>query len=226
MTPAVKITVSKENYLKAIADLETEGETVIAATLARWLNVSAPAVTAAIKRLKRDALINVSPTTGQISLANEGREIAHRLLYRHYLIERMLTEVFGMEWYKVHDEAEQLEHAVSGDFERKLIEKLGTNATCPHGNRVENDTPAVRRQRGWLTLSELPVNSQGTVTSVYERDRQLLIYLDELGVRPGAELRIEAKNYDDTLTIRLTDRPFQLGNSAAARIWIKPQPLA
>lgn len=124
----VKITVSKENYLKTIAEAESEGEPVIAATLARWLNVSAPAVTMAIRRLKRDGMIRVQKD-GQITLTNSGQEIADRLLNRHHLIERMLTEVFGMEWYKVHDEAEQLEHAVSADFERHLQERLGTSGS-------------------------------------------------------------------------------------------------
>ena len=83
----MKITISKENYLKAIAEAESEGEPVIAATLARWLNVSAPAVAMAIKRLKRDALIRVSKD-GQICLTPAGRDIANRLLNRHHLIER------------------------------------------------------------------------------------------------------------------------------------------
>ena len=120
----MKITISKENYLKTIAEAESEGETVIAATLARWLKVSAPAVTMAIRRLKRDELIRVG-REGQITLTRSGRTIANRLLNRHHLIERMLTEIFGMEWYKVHEEAEQLEHAVSSDFESRLREKLG-----------------------------------------------------------------------------------------------------
>jgi DtxR family Mn-dependent transcriptional regulator len=96
----LKITISKENYLKTIAEAESEGETVIAATLARWLKVSAPAVTMAIRRLKRDDLIRVAGE-GQITLTRSGRAIANRLLTRHHLIERMLTEIFGMEWYKV-----------------------------------------------------------------------------------------------------------------------------
>src|ERR1700751_4067449 len=100
----------------------------------------------AIRRLKRDALIRVSPSGG-ISLTKAGREIANRLLNRHHLIERMLTEIFGMEWYKVHDEAEQLEHAVSTDFEQRLVEKLGTGEACPHGNRALMDKPDDRRRR-------------------------------------------------------------------------------
>jgi DtxR family Mn-dependent transcriptional regulator len=214
----VKITISKENYVKAIAEAESEGDTVIAATLSRWLNVSAPAVTMAIKRLKRDGLILVADE-GQIRLTEEGRGIANRLLRRHHLIERMLTEIFGMEWYKVHDEAEQLEHAVSEDFARRLEERLGAADACPHGNRVGVDTPDARRQRGWRKLYE--IQSQGKVVSVFERDRQLLEFLNGLGIRPGVTLTVTARNYDETLTLRVDGREVQLGRPAAEKIWIE-----
>ena len=217
---ALKITISKENYLKTIAEAESEGEPVIAATLARWLKVSAPAVTMAIKRLKRDGLIRVG-REGQLSLTASGREIANRLLNRHHLIERMLTEVFGMEWYKVHDEAEQLEHAVSEDFERHLAERLGTGEACPHGNRVHRDTPQDRRNRGLLPLDEVPAEADATVASVFERDRRLLEYLNGLGIRPGALLKMLACNYDDTLTLSIAGKPLQLGRSAAAKVWVE-----
>jgi DtxR family Mn-dependent transcriptional regulator len=215
----VKITVSKENYLKAIAEAESEGEPVIPATLARWLNVSAPAVTMAIKRLKRDALIRTG-RDGTLSLAPAGRDIANRLLNRHHLIERMLTEIFGMEWYKVHDEAEQLEHAVSADFERRLLEKLGRGGACPHGNRAEGDTPQDRRDRGLRPLDEAPSESDSVVVSVFERDRRLLEYLHGLGIHPGAIVRMLAANYDETLTLRVAGQPVQLGKAAAAKVWI------
>jgi len=215
----VKITISKENYLKAIAEAESEGEDVIPATLARWLNVSAPAVTMAIKRLKRDGLIRAG-RDGEISLTPAGRDIANRLLMRHHLIERMLTEIFGMEWYKVHEEAEQLEHAVSADFERRLVEKLGTGEACPHGNRAAGDTPQERRKRGLRPLDETPAECAATVVSVFERDRRLLEYLHGLGIRPGAVIRMLATNYDDTLTLNLAGRSVQLGKAAAAKVWV------
>ncbi|HUA21500.1 MAG TPA: metal-dependent transcriptional regulator [Bryobacteraceae bacterium] len=215
----MKITISKENYLKAIAEAESEGEPVIAATLARWLTVSAPAVTMAIKRLKRDGLIRAG-RDGEITLTPAGRDIANRLLTRHHLIERMLTEIFGMEWYKVHDEAEHLEHAVSADFERRLVEKLGTGEACPHGNRAAGDTPQERRKRGLRPLDETPADCDAVVISVFERDRLLLEYLNGLGIRPGAELRMLASNYDDTLTLCLAGKPVQLGKAAAAKVWV------
>lgn len=214
----MKITISKENYLKAIAEAESEGETVIAATLTRWLNVSAPAVTMAIKRLKRDGLIHVD-AEARIRLTPDGRAIANRLLHRHHLIERMLTEIFGMEWYKVHDEAEQLEHAVSEEFERRLEEKLGSgDDACPHGNRVGMDSPEDRRNRGWRPLYE--IESEGAVMSVFERDRKLLEYLNGLGIRPGALVRVRSRNYDETLTLQVGGRQVQLGRFAAEKVWV------
>jgi DtxR family transcriptional regulator, Mn-dependent transcriptional regulator len=216
----VRITISKENYLKAIAEAESAGEVVIAAALARWLGVSAPAVAMAVRRLKRDGLIRIA-ASGAITPTREGREIANRLIERHNLIERMLTEVFGMEWYKVHDEAEHLEHAVSADFERRLREKLGEGDACPHGNLPGLDRPQDRRQRGWKPLDEVARGSL-LVTSVFERDRKLLEYLDGLGIRPGSALQVVTRNCDDTMTLKVKGKPVQLGCAAASKVWTRP----
>ncbi len=214
----LRITISKENYLKAIAEAESEGETVKAVTLVRWLNVSAPAVTMAIKRLRRDGLIHVGEE-GQIALTAAGRDIANRLLNRHHLIERMLTEIFGLEWYKVHDEAEQLEHAVSADFERKLTEKLGTATECPHGNQVGMDSPEHRRKRGMRPLVEALPGDRLVVVSVFERDRKLLEYLDRSGIRPHVRVEVSASEPDIELC---TDgRTVRLERVAAARVWVR-----
>jgi DtxR family Mn-dependent transcriptional regulator len=216
----LKITISKENYVKTIAEAESEGETVIAATLARWLKVSAPAVTMAIRRLKRDELIRVG-SEGQITLTRSGRAIANRLLNRHHLIERMLTEVFGMEWYKVHEEAEQLEHAVSADFESKLRERLGDGESCPHGNRVGVDTPDDRRRRGLKPLNEAEVEERLAVVSVFERDRRLLEHLDRLNVRPGTAMSITAANRN-RLTLDVDGQSIQIERPVAERVWVRP----
>ena len=92
------ITISKEDYLKAIAEAEAEGQTVIPATLAHWLSVTRPAVTFALTRLTKDGLVTVKDD-GHIRLTSQGREIAERTIIRHHLIERMLTEIFGMAWW-------------------------------------------------------------------------------------------------------------------------------
>lgn len=215
------ITVSKEDYLKAVLEAECEGEQVISARLAQWLSVSAPAVTMALRRLKRDGLVSVR-NDGRIQLTAEGRKIARRLAIRHHLIECMLHEVFGMEWYKVHDEAERLEHAVSGDFEAMLSRKLGRGGPCPHGNPATPESARARRKRGLLLLSESQPGSRYAVQSVYERDRKLGEFLEKLGIRPGAELTVSQRNYDDTLSLMTTAGRVSLGRSAAERVWVAP----
>jgi len=214
----VRITISKENYLKAIAEAESEGEIVKAVTLTRWLSVSAPAVTMAVKRLKRDGLIDVA-ADGQITLRPSGREIAVRVMTRHHLIERMLTEIFGLEWFKVHDEAEQLEHAVSPEFERKLAEKLGSGA-CPHGNQVGMDSPGARRQRGLKPLDEAAPTESLVVASVFERDRGFLEYLDGAGIRPG--IRLDVVSAGDRLHLQADGNRVSLDRPSAARVWVRP----
>ena len=218
----VKLTISKEDYLKAVAEAEEESDRVVSpAVLRRRLNVSAPAVTAALRRLKRDGLLRVSPI-GVIRLTERGRKITAKLLRRHYLIERMLTEVFAMEWYKVHEEAERLEHAVSDDFERRLVEHLGTDAPCPHGHHVESRSPTDYRRRGWRPLAELTAGQDGKVRAVYERDRALLEYLDRVGLRPGVRVKLTSRNVDETLALRVSGSPVKVGSSIGARVWVSP----
>ena len=222
----MKRTISKENYLKAIAEAQSEGETVIAATLARWLDVSPPAVTMALRRLSRDGLIRIAPAKasatkskpGEIHLTAAGRKIANEILHRHHLIERMLTEVFGMEWYKVHDEAERLEHAVSADFEALLATKLGSDKACPHGSLSEIDSPTERRARGLQTLNEVEAPAKARVVSVYERDRALLEHLDKLHLRPGTQIDITP------MGLRISGTPAKLDPAITKRIWVAAAP--
>src|SRR5271169_1254054 len=207
------ITVSKEDYLKAILEAEGEGEQVISARLAQWLSVSAPAVTMALRRLKRDGLVSVR-SDGRVQLTAAGRKIARQLAIRHHLIERMLHEIFGMAWYKTHDEAERLEHAVSSDFEAMLVRKLGRSRACPHGNSPTPETPREKRKRGLLLLSEAEPGGVYAVESVYERDRKLLEFLEGKGVRPGTSLKVDARNYDGTISLAIERRKVELGGPA------------
>jgi DtxR family Mn-dependent transcriptional regulator len=217
------ITVSKEDYLKAILEAEGEGETVISATLAHWLNVSPPAVTMAVRRLKKDGLVRVN-NEGRVRLTAAGKKIARKLTERHHLIERMLSEIFGMAWYQVHDEAERLEHAVSPNFEARLVAKLGRGKPCPHGNLSELESPASRRRRGLVLLADAEAGKTYAVSGIYERDRHLLEFLETRGIRPGARLGLIDRNYDKTLSIRTSAGPMVLGRSAAERIWVSHLP--
>jgi DtxR family transcriptional regulator, Mn-dependent transcriptional regulator len=220
----MELTISKEDYLKAIAEAESEEGPVIAATIARWLGVSAPAVALALRRLRRDKMVQVD-RKGRISLTSVGRALAGKLRLRHHLIERMLYEMLGVEWYKVHEEAERLEHSVSEDLERKLIEKLGPDGRCPHGNQI-NKSAAERHRLGLKTLYEAPAASTVVIDSMHERDRQLLEYFDKLGIRPGVPVKIVNHNYDGTVSLRLGSRSFNLGEGAARKLWVSAAPNA
>jgi DtxR family transcriptional regulator, Mn-dependent transcriptional regulator len=187
------ITVSKEDYLKSILEAESEGESVIAARLADMLRVSPPAVTMALRRLKKDGLVRVQ-ADGLVRLTAAGRKIARKLTLRHHLIERMLSELFGMEWWKVHDEAERLEHAVSPDFEARLLAKLGRDGACPHGNLSEVESPRSRQRRGLILLTEAEPGSRYRVSGIYEHDRNLLEFLEARGIRPGVVFDLLERN--------------------------------
>jgi DtxR family transcriptional regulator, Mn-dependent transcriptional regulator len=217
-----EIHVSKENYLKAVLEAEAEGHQVIPAVLAHWLEVSAPAVTMALKRLKRDGLVKVGDD-GIVRLTESGRETAYRTALRHHLIERMLSEVFGMEWYEIHEEAERLEHAVSPAFELKLREKLGEGGACPHGNAVLPVSPSERKRQGETPLSEALAGQRYTVTSLQERDPKLLLFLHKTGIGPGQSLRVTSQNYDQTVSIELNTGESILGRPAAAAVWLREE---
>jgi DtxR family transcriptional regulator, Mn-dependent transcriptional regulator len=218
------IHVSKENYLKAVLEAEAEGYQVIPAVLAHWLEVSAPAVTMALKRLKRDGLVEVG-SDGIVRLTESGRETAYRTALRHHLIERMLSEVFGMEWYEIHEEAERLEHAVSPAFELKLREKLGEGGACPHGNAVLPVSPSERKRQGETPLSEALAGQRYIVTSLQERDPKLLLFLHKTGIGPGQSLRVTSQNYDQTVSIELNTGESILGRPAAAAVWLREEAL-
>ncbi|HEX7728566.1 MAG TPA: metal-dependent transcriptional regulator [Terracidiphilus sp.] len=212
--------VSRENYLKAILEAEAEGLQVIPAKLAHWLEVSPPAVTMALKRLKRDGCVEVGED-GIVRLTAAGRDIAFNTALRHHLIERMLSEVFGMAWYEIHEEAERLEHAVSPAFEAKLKEKLGEGGACPHGNSVLPVSPAERKKRGEVPLSEAAAGKAYTVVSLQERDSKLLLFLHQQGIGPGSQLRVVSQNYDQTVSIEMSAGISILGRPAAEAVWLK-----
>ena len=216
---SARITVSKEDYLKAVLEVEYEGESVIGATLVHRLSVSAPAVTMALRRLGRDGLLRVCEG-GRVELTSAGRRIARRTVNRHHLIERMLTKIFDMEWYRVHDEAERLEHAVSPIFEAKIAAVLGRAGKCPHGNLTEPETPVSRRRRGLVPLSEAVPSRFYTISAVAERDRQLLEYLEHHGLRPGATVRVLGRGTDQRVKLNVPPANISIPAAAAEKVWV------
>src|SRR6478609_5070072 len=124
-----------EEYLETILELEEEGITPIRARLVERLKVSAPAVSEQVNRLVGGGYTELMDDRS-LRLTKKGRDLATSVVRRHRLAERLLVDVIGLEWEKVHKEADRWEHAISADVEEKLVLLLGDPATCPHGNPI------------------------------------------------------------------------------------------
>jgi DtxR family Mn-dependent transcriptional regulator len=217
--PREKTSVSQEDYLKAIWEMLEEDQTPISARLAEELNVTPPAVTAALKRMTRDGHVRID-RNGGIDLTRSGRQIAERLAVRHQLAEMLLTEVIGLPWAKAHDEAERLEHAISPEVESLLMKRFGDKKSCPHGVPLRGGI-AKLRQQGAVLLSDLRANDKAQILCVYEKDGQFLQFLEDLGLRPETEVEVKKREYDETMTLRAGGRTMHLGKPATSRIWVR-----
>ena len=124
-----------EMYLKTVYELEEEGVVPLRARIAERLGQSGPTVSQTVARMERDGLLQVAEDR-RLDLTDKGRHEAVGVMRKHRLSERLLVDVIGLEWEKVHREADRWEHAISADVEEKLVELLGDPATCPHGNPI------------------------------------------------------------------------------------------
>jgi DtxR family transcriptional regulator, Mn-dependent transcriptional regulator len=211
--------VSQEDYLKAIWEMLEENHTPISARLAEELNVTPPAVTAALKRMTRDGHVRVD-RNGRIDLTQKGRKFAEHLALRHQLAEMLLTEVIGLSWAKAHDEAERLEHAISPEVETLLLKRFSDKKSCPHGVPLRGGVGKLRRQ-GAVLLSDLRAKDKAEILCVYEKDEQFLEFLDGLHLRPQTTVEVLKREYDETMTLRVVDRIIHLGKPATSRIWVR-----
>jgi DtxR family Mn-dependent transcriptional regulator len=148
-----------EEFLETILSLEEEGVVPIRARLVERLGISAPAVSKAVHRLTDAGFIELAPN-GAIQLTPKGRRLATTIVRRHRLAERLLADVIGLEWEKIHREAARWEHVISGDVEQKLVELLGDPMTCPHGNPI----PGTKRTAAAIDTARLTDADPGCVT--------------------------------------------------------------
>ncbi len=148
-----------EEYLEQILELEEEGTRPMRARLVERLNLSAAAVSETIGRLEGNGFVELREDRS-LRLTPKGRSLATTVVRRHRLAERLLLDVIGLEWEKVHREADRWEHAISSDVEEKLVELLGDPMTCPHGNPI----PGSKRTAPTTVSIALADAEPGTVT--------------------------------------------------------------
>ena len=181
-----------ENYAKAIYQLQGQGEGAVGTgAVAERLGVTPASASAMLKRLADDGLVEHAPYHG-VRLTPDGEQLALEVIRHHRLIELFLAEVLGMPWDRVHDEAEVLEHHISEELEELIASKLGQPVRDPHGDPIpsrELDLAADDSVR----LSELEPGQSGCFERVSDRDAEMLRYLDERGIHPGAELQVRRR---------------------------------
>ncbi|HUJ39772.1 MAG TPA: metal-dependent transcriptional regulator [Candidatus Acidoferrales bacterium] len=219
-----RTSVSQEDYLKAIWNIVEEEQTPpISARLAEDLQVTPPAVAAALKRMARDGQLRVR-RDGTIQLTSRGRARAEHLALRHRLAEKLLTDVIGLDWSRAHEEAERLEHGISDDVMTLLLERFGRDSSCPHGVPVIGGLQLLRNRRGAFPLAQAEPGDSVEILRVQERDPQFLTFVAGLGLRPGSRLRVRHREYDETMTLETparSGRPIHLGKPATSRIWVR-----
>ena len=154
-----------EEYLETILSIEEEGVTPMRARLVERLGLSAAAVSETVARLEEQGFVSLAKDRS-LQLTDKGRGLATTVVRRHRLAERLLVDVIGLEWEKVHAEAARWEHAISADVEEKLVLLLGDPATCPHGNPIPGSHNKAPKEG--VALAEAPTGPV-VVTRVSER---------------------------------------------------------
>ncbi|MFZ4519791.1 MAG: metal-dependent transcriptional regulator [Microthrixaceae bacterium] len=207
-----------EEYCEAIWELREDQIDVIQARIAERLEVSRPAVSEMIRRLETEGLIELRH--GSISLSPEGRSLAERVVRRHRLAERFLTDVLGLSWAEAHVEAGKWEHVISDSVEAALSRVMGEPTTCPHGNPIpgaDYTAPASR------PLSELQVGAPFTVSRIPEElefTPGLLEFLESNSLLPGHAGVLTALSPDGTATVEIDGRAVGIGSFATERILV------
>ena len=180
---------SREDYLKAIYILEHEERArVSTSAVAERLGVSAPAATTMLKRLAAEGLVR-RERYRDVELTAAGRRAAVEVLRHHRLLEQYLSQRLGVAIDELHDEAEQLEHALSENLEARIDRDLGFPTHDPHGDPIPGADLAVA-DAPLRTLAELGAGERGTIRRVPDRDRELLRYLSSVGLLPGETVRV------------------------------------
>lgn len=207
-----------EDYLEEIKRLEEDGERITATVLARILDVSLPSASEMLKRLASEGYLT-REKGGTILLTPEGRRLAHTMLRRHRLVERLLVDKLGMSWFEVHGEAHKIEHAVSARVEEAMAKALDYPDYCPHGHPI---CPVDLRQM--VRLSEMELGEGGTVAQISELKEDVLPYLDGIGIRPGATVMVkDIAPMEGPITVDTPQGPASIGRELAALIRISAE---
>ena len=210
-------TEAEEEYLQSIFWLQEAGLPMTAANLARAMQLSAPTVHEMVGRLERDGYVR-RDASKRLEFTPEGLEHARGIVRRHRLIERFLTDVLGIPWDEVHEEAERLEHAMSPVLEERMLAAIGDAKTCPHGHPINVGDRIVG-----VPLGDVEVGAKIRVVRFENEAEDLLHYLKDAGIEPGEEGKVAEKD-DDHMVIDFGGRRSELTRSVAETVSVTADP--
>jgi DtxR family Mn-dependent transcriptional regulator len=210
-------TVAEEEYLQTIFWLQEAGLPMTGANVARAMQLSAPTVHEMVGRLERDGYITRAGDK-TISFTAEGLTHAEQIVRRHRLIERFLTDVLGIPWDDVHEEAERLEHAMSPKLEERMLAAIGDAKTCPHGHPIE---PGSRVQG--VPLADVELGAKVKVLRFENEAEDLLHLFKGEGFEPGREGTVAGSDRDE-VSIDFGGRTATLTRSVAETVSVLADP--
>jgi DtxR family Mn-dependent transcriptional regulator len=210
-------TVAEEEYLQTLYWLFEAGLPMTAANVVRAMQVSAPTVHEMVGRLEADGYI-VRADDRSLEFTPTGRDHAEGVVRRHRLIERFLTDVLGIPWDEVHEEAERLEHAMSPVLEERMLAAIGDARTCPHGHPIE-----VGSRLPGVPLADVEEGASVRVLRFENEAEDLLHYLKGTGLHPGLEGAV-AESGDEEVVVEAGGTRLALTRSVAETVTVQADP--
>src|ERR1043165_1625613 len=216
------LTISIQDYLKNIYELTENGESASTNALAKKLNIKPGSVTGMIQKLAsaKPALVEYQKHQG-VTLTKHGKKVALEVIRHHRLLEAWLVQTLGYSWDEVHEEAEQLEHVISEDFERRIAAAMGHPVRDPHGELIPTADLKMPFDES-PPLSALHPHQKATIKRVIASDTKLLRHLEDLGLVPGVQIEVsDYSPFDHNLTVKVGRKTFVLGLSITSKIFIE-----
>ena len=210
-------TVAEEEYLQTMFWLEEAGLQINGANIARAMQLSPPTVHEMIGRLEGDGYVERADDKS-LTFTERGRREAEAIVRRHRLIERFLTDVLGIPWDEVHEEAERLEHAMSPVLEERMLAAIGDAKTCPHGHPIIEGA----REEGVL-LADVEPGAEVMILRFENEAEELLHYLRETGLYPGMEGKLDSSNGEEVVVVSATGR-HPVSKSVAETVSVRADP--
>ena len=211
-------TVAEEEYLQMMFWLEEAGLPITGANIARAMQLSPPTVHEMIGRLETDGYVDRADDKS-LDLHRQGaRARPRRSSRRHRLIERFLTDVLGIPWDEVHEEAERLEHAMSPVLEERMLAAIGDAKTCPHGHPI---VEGAREQA--VLLADVEPGAKVRILRFENEAEEILHYLRDAGLAPELEGKLKSSD-DDVVVLASSDGNHAISRSVAETVSVKADP--